>query len=88
MYGIFGTHSVKITKETMNKIEISDAEAKKWLLFQEHYRIFDLLIEADVFVQRSAAVTLHFDNKGVLQTIERRDTIYSSRFPKISTETT
>lgn len=58
------------------------------MLFQEHYGVFDLLIKNGVFVQKSASVTLNFDHNGILQTIERKDQLYSARFPKISTSGT
>lgn len=64
-----------------NKIAIYvlDADAAKFLLFQEHYDTFSLLLNKGVFNQKNAAVTLHFDHNGSLATIQRADVLYSSR---------
>jgi len=61
------------------KIFIPDSEAKKWLVFQEHYDFFNLLIERGVHEQKSASVSLHFDHLGVLQNIQRADFLYSKK---------
>jgi len=70
----------------MDKIEVKvfipDEDAKKWLLFQEHYEFFSLLIEKGVHEQKNAAVSLHFDNTGTLQTIQRSDFMYSRKHEK------
>lgn len=54
--------------------------------FQKYYDIFNLLIEKNVFNQKSAAITLHFDNKGLLRNIARADMLYSntSKFDNIN----
>lgn len=69
--------------ESTNKVQIAvyipDEEAKKWILFQKHYKEFNLLIEKGVFEQKSAAISLHFDHLGVLQTIQRADFLYSRK---------
>lgn len=86
MYGILAELLQKTTMESKNKIDIAiyiqDAEAKKWLLFQEYYEPFSLLVEKEVFKQRNAAISLHFDHSGVLQTIQRADFLYSRKFDK------
>lgn len=66
----------------MNEQEITiflgPLEAERFKEFQQHYEIFNLLLEKKVFNQKSAAITLHFDNKGVLRTVARADVLYSS----------
>jgi hypothetical protein len=60
-------------------IYIADAEAEKFLLFQQHYETFALLLDNGVFDVRNGSVTIHFDNKGILKAINRSDVLYSSR---------
>lgn len=61
------------------KVFLPDADAQKWLLFQEYYDLFSLLLERGVFNQKNGAVSLHFDQNGVLQTIQRADFLYSRK---------
>lgn len=70
--------SIKLTKETMSnpKIELSDDDAKKWLLFQKHYGTFMVLVSAQVFEQKNATINLFFDQNGILQTVHREDNLY------------
>lgn len=62
---------------------IADSEAKKFLLFQEHYDTFSLLAEKEVFTQRNAVVSLFFDHNSVLQTIKRSDYLFARKFDTI-----
>jgi len=65
------------------KIEIAvylaDEDAQKWMLFQEHYELFCLLLKRGVFNQKNAAISLHFDQDGLLSTIQRADFLYSRK---------
>lgn len=65
------------------KIEVAvylpDEDAQKWLLFQEHYDLFNLLLNKGVFNQKNAAISLHFDQFGNLSTIQRSDFLYSKK---------
>lgn len=65
----------------MDKIAvyIVDEDAKKFLLFQEHYDLFSLLLERGVFNQRNCTVSLDFDKDKTLQSIRRADFLYSRR---------
>jgi len=65
----------------MNKIPIyiADEEAEKFLLFQQYYATFRVLLEHDVFDVRNGSVTMHFDKKGEIKTINRSDILFSSR---------
>ena len=64
----------------MNVITLSDEDAKNFVLFMEHYDTIKILIERGVFDQKKAAITLHFDHNGVLQTLQRADFLYSRQF--------
>lgn len=72
----------------MNKNEpipifIPNAEAAKFLLFQRYYDTFMLMLDNNVFNVSNGSVTLHFDKKGVLKTINRADVLYSSRHDEV-----
>jgi len=56
-----------------------DEEVAKFLLFQQYYEPFVLLIEKKVFEQKNATISLDFDKFGVLRAIRRQDFLYSSR---------
>lgn len=60
-------------------IYIPDEEAKQFLLFQEHYETFLLMVEHGTFDVRNGSVTLHFDKHGDIKTINRSDVLYSAR---------
>lgn len=60
-------------------IYVIDEDAKKFILFQQHFELFSTLLAAGVFVQKNAQIVLNFDNNGVLQVIERKDRLYSRR---------
>lgn len=74
--------------DTSKKIEVAvyipDEDAKKFLLFQEHYETFCLLLDRGVFQQKNAAISLHFDQNGTLQTIQRADFLYSKKHESTS----
>ncbi len=56
-----------------------DADVKRFLVFQEYYQPFVLMIEKEVFKQKNATILLDFDRFGVLRTIRRQDFLYTSR---------
>ena len=61
-------------------IYIPDDDAKKFLLFQEYYQEFTLLVEAGVFKIRNGSAVIHFDKRGEVKAINRSDILYSARF--------
>lgn len=61
-------------------IILNEEEAKKFILFQKHYNNFSLMVEKGVFDVKNGSISLHFDNMGVLQIIQRADVLYSKRF--------
>lgn len=70
------------TKPIEIAIYIPDADAAKWLLFQQHYEPFSIMAERQVFEQKNATVSLDFDRYGKLQAIRRNDFLYSVKEAK------
>lgn len=68
----------------MNEVKIpifiADEEAKKFILFQQYYEKFCLLVESGAFSVKNGSVALHFDKNGDLLTIQRADVLYSKRY--------
>lgn len=60
-------------------IYLTEPDAEKFMLFQKYYSEFMLLVEKGVFDQKNAAISLHFDQNGILQTIQRADFLYSRK---------
>ena len=58
---------------------VPDMEAKQFLLFQQHYEIFNVLLSSGVFNHRNCSITLNFDNDGVLRDIKKTDSMYSRK---------
>ncbi len=63
-------------------IYLPDEEAKKFLVFQEHYDDFCTLLNSGVFNVRNGAVTMHFDQFGSINLIQRADVLFNSRIVK------
>lgn len=60
-------------------IFVPDEDAKKFLLFQQHYDAFSTMLEQGVFDSRSSSVTLHFDQSGDLGAIDKTTHAWNSR---------
>ena len=60
-------------------VYMPDADAEKFLLFQEHYETFCLMVNSGVFDVRNGSVTMHMDNNGAIKAINRLDVLYSHR---------
>lgn len=69
----------KLTNNMEVTILLPEEEAKKWVLFQQYYDTFNLLVDNDVFEQKNGKVILHFDQNSTLQVIERADILYAKR---------
>lgn len=71
----------------MDKIEVAvympDAEAQKFLLFKQYFEPFSLMVDKNVFGQKNALISLFFDHDAVLQTIQRKDYLFSRKFDVI-----
>lgn len=66
--------------KTMLEVKLVNADV---VVPQEYYDMFMLLLGRGVFNQKNAAITLHFDNNGALQTIQRADFLYSKKHEKV-----
>jgi len=65
----------------MDKIPIFvlNEEAEQFILFQQHYDTFLLLLNNGALNQKNGKVVLHFDSNGTLQLIERADVLFSRK---------
>ncbi len=70
---------MKAMESNQVTIYVEAIDVKRWALFQEHYDPFTVMVDAGVFGIKNGNAVLHFDNLGVLQTIERGDILYSKR---------
>lgn len=60
-------------------VYIPDEDAQKFLLFQQYYDVFSLMVESGVFDIKNGSAALHFDKNGELLAINRADILYSKR---------
>lgn len=60
-------------------VYIPDEDANKFLLFQQHFEPFSIMLDSGVFEIKNGSAVLHFDSNGTLQAINRADIIYSKR---------
>ena len=58
---------------------MENEDAKKFLLFQQNYDLFSLLVDKGVFSIRNGSATLNFDANGTITTISRADMLYNRR---------
>lgn len=80
-------HSGKLINKMMKDkdiiaVFIPNEEARRFLLFKQHFDVFNILLDNSVFDIRNGSVALHFDSLGTLQTIQRADILYSRKFEK------
>lgn len=57
-------------------VYLNQDEAKKFILFQNYFDTFGILLDAKVFDQRATAITLNIDKQGHIRSIERKDMLY------------
>lgn len=57
-----------------------DEDAQKFMLFQQYYEPFSIMVNRGVFSIRNGSASLHFDQEGILKNIERFDVLYDRRF--------
>lgn len=68
-------------KETT--VYVSESEAKNWMLFQEFFDPFEVMVTCGVFKVRNGSVSLDFDKEGTLRAIRRSDVLYNERYGDI-----
>lgn len=66
-------------------IFLTTPEAEMFKSFQEFHSTFFLLVNSGVFNIKGGSAVIHFDESGVIQNIERNDTLFNSRVKKLST---
>ena len=65
-------------------IFLTPPEATLFKSFQEYHKTFTLMCQKGVFGIKSGSATIHFDNNGFIQKIERHDSLFDSRVQKLS----
>lgn len=60
-------------------IFLTTPEAIQFRSFQQFHETFALLVKQGVFDVKNGSITMHFDSKGDIQRIERKDDLYNSR---------
>lgn len=55
---------------------LPESEAKKWLLFQQYYDTFTILVENGAFEVKNGNVVMNFDLNGTLKSIARNDLLW------------
>lgn len=56
----------------MNQIFLTDEQCALFILFQKHYPNIGVLISQGIFDMKQGAVTLHFNQSGDINSIEKR----------------
>jgi len=60
-------------------IFVEPIDVSKWKIFQQHYDVFTVLVDAGVFNTKNGSIALNFDSQGTLQNIQRADFLYSRK---------
>lgn len=72
-------------RNNMNEVTIflPPLEAELFKQFQQYHQMFVLLQQYGVFSIRNGTATLHFDSQGIIQKIERHDSLFDSRVKSV-----
>lgn len=60
-------------------IFLTTPEAIQFRSFQQFHETFFLMVNSGVFDCKNGQITLHFDSNGVIQKIERKDSLFDNR---------
>ncbi len=60
-------------------ITLTTPEAIQFRNFQQFHDTFALLCKSGVFDMKNGSATIHFDQFGTIQKIERKDSLYDAR---------
>ena len=60
-------------------IFLTPPEASLFKDFQEYHKTFTLMCQKGVFSIKNGSALMHFDSQGVIQKIERHDSLFDSR---------
>ena len=71
----------------MNEVTVflTTPEAEMFKDFQQFHDTFALLVKRGVFDVKGGSVVIHFDHLGMIQKIERHDSLFDTRVKKLST---
>lgn len=64
---------------SMTQIELSDVEAKRFILFQQHHDLFEALLEAKVYEIKRGEAVLSFNHDGHLMHVEIKRIAYRKK---------
>lgn len=56
-------------------IYLSDEEARQFVLFQKHRKLFELLDKAEVFGRENSSFQVHYNHKGEVMCVDLRYTV-------------
>lgn len=65
------------------KIFLSPFEAEMFKSWQSFHATFELMVKQGVFEIKNGSATIHFDNNGCVQKIERHDSLFDARVQKL-----
>lgn len=60
-------------------VYVADEDVEKFIVFQQYYEPFQIMLKHGVFGQKNATVLLDFDKMGVLRSIRRNDFLYTTK---------
>lgn len=63
-------------------IFLNEEDSAKFVLFMEHYDLFNLLLDKGVFNIKNGSATIHYNHLGTVTSIDRKDVLYHSKIFK------
>lgn len=61
------------------KIFLTPTDAELFKQWQHFYDVFEKLSNSGAFATKNGSVIIHFDSQGLIQKIERHDSLFDSR---------
>lgn len=65
--------------EQTTTIFLTPLQAEQFIEFQKNHALFLFLLQNKVFDIKNGSAKIHFDSKGVIQKIERNDSLFDTR---------
>lgn len=65
-------------------IYLTTPEAIAFRSYQQFHETFALLVKSGVFDIKNGSATIHFDAQGIIQKIERKDSMFDARIKVIN----
>jgi len=66
------------------KIFLTTQDAIQFRAFQQFHATFMLMVNKGVFDTKNGSIEMHFDSNGVIQKIERHDSLFDSRIKDLT----